>query len=149
MLIILLVLLICIDIYIFKIVNKDYLSPSLITCCIYTVGTFFSILGNKKWEGNITFLTVLVIVTAVIFTLIGEIIIRGKWNNNNNNKFNYKIIDIPLFITIIILGVSILACIYNYQNIREYLISDDNFSLFYLRNMMLNGNIQNNFILVV
>ena len=41
MLIILLVLLICIDIYIFKIVNKDYLSPSLITCCIYTVGTFF------------------------------------------------------------------------------------------------------------
>lgn len=152
MLIILLVLLICIDIYIFKIVNKDYLSPSLITCCIYTVGTFFSILGNKKWEGNITFLTVLVIVTAVIFTLIGEIIIRGKWNNNNNNdnnKFNYKIIDIPLFITIIILGVSILACIYNYQNIREYLISDDNFSLFYLRNMMLNGNIQNNFILVI
>lgn len=123
MIYLLLILLICLDIFVYILFDRNILSPSVIGITMFVVSTFLAVLYKNKWDYAFHISTVLIIITALMFLSAGELLVRLNLhrysqfryiNYKENEAINISFIKI-LFILIIF---SLLLIIYYKDTVR-------------------------------
>ena len=76
MIYLLLILLICLDIFVYILFDRNILSPSVIGITMFVVSTFLAVLYKNKWDYAFHISTVLIIITALMFLSAGELLVR-------------------------------------------------------------------------
>ena len=114
---ILLLILFIILLFVYNRFNKDILSPSFISCCMFLFSAFLAFVGILYWNNikNISFQTILIIVIGIICFVIGEYFARKKTilNANNDEKEEIKPIQIEKWKLILtVIGIIITAIFY-------------------------------------
>lgn len=94
------------------VINKgEVLTPWVILCAVYTIGSFIVVLNNQNWEVSLSALTVFVIIVGLVSFGIGAlfskqtILVRNSWKNQNvtkENLNNLRPIQVPLLIILLI-----------------------------------------------
>ncbi len=73
----------------FELSNKDIISPWFITCLSFFASTFFLILVAPNWGIKIQSNTVWVILCAVAFFGVGEVLAQTLWNRGGYKSVRY------------------------------------------------------------
>lgn len=146
MLIMTIILLFCLLFFAYRILNRDILSPSMISIVMFIVGCFAGLIGNRNWMIEINVLIPLIYFLALLFMVLGEKICLKKrvvFKNNFLNKknvsdFTNSLVQIPIwfYIAYFIYSIFVLSLMqkravaaavvhgYSYQkwqNLSEYI----------------------------
>lgn len=73
----------------FRISNKDIISPWFLTCLSFFASVFFLILVSPTWGINVQSNTVWIILSAVAFFGVGEVLAQTLWNRAGYKSVRY------------------------------------------------------------
>lgn len=102
--------------------DRDILSPFVISCGMYFIGSFVAIMNLEKWGIDILPNTVIVIITALIMTGLGEIMVKVILFKDNKIAIcnsNNKIIEIPFFLVFLSFVFGIVISYQTYTKLFE------------------------------
>ncbi len=129
--------------------KKEILSPTVVACGVFLVSIFFACLYTNKWNAPISYVTVIVVVTALLAFALGEYLVRRLLSKHGLQKMNLpsKPISVPSWsiATIVLLSAVFLVIfilhIYSLAQIMGYSSSGSSeYSLMsYVRNAQLSN----------
>lgn len=106
---ILLLFLVVIAACVYKIFDKDFLSPTVISCVAFSIAVLSAIIGLLSWnfDKNLSILTFFIFVVGICAFFLGELLCRKfcfkAEKKQDSKKAKREIKNIPLFILILIL----------------------------------------------
>lgn len=125
--IILLLFIIAIAIFAYKLFDKEIIGPTFVTASIFGMGVLFSIIGLRSWNrvDNLNIKTIAIILIGIIMFLLGELLARKTKKNKENKienliKSKYKEKSkVNLIVIIACLIITIITTILLFLEIRK------------------------------
>jgi oligosaccharide repeat unit polymerase len=128
--------------------KKEILSPTVVACGVFLVSIFFACLYTNKWNAPISYITVIVVVTALLAFASGEFLARLLLSKHGLKKVSLPSnpINVPNWsiATIVVLSAVFLVIFilytYSLAQIMGYSSGSSEYSLMsYVRNAQLSN----------
>src|SRR5690554_2504702 len=100
-------------------IQRNIFSPSLLLTAGYFLSTFVYYLNKSKWDSNLSFYTIgIIIISILVFTIL-ELFVKTatKKERNISNLSQFKKIEVDKFIMMLVVIINVLTITLVYFNL--------------------------------